>query len=56
MIPTDFEVNRSNVKVTVTVNMFIYGPKPVRMIITRHRIDLGSSKHKSWNVNDPYRF
>ena len=34
----DFEVNQSNVKVTVTVNMLIYRPN-LNWIITRHRID-----------------
>ena len=42
MIPIDFEVNWSKVKVTVTVNILMYRPNFVRMI-TRHRIDLGLS-------------
>ena len=40
MIPIDFEVNWSKVKVTVTVNILIYRPNLVWMI-TRRRIDLG---------------
>ena len=42
MIPIDFEVNRSKVKVTVTFNIWTYRPNLVR-VITRHRIDLGLS-------------
>ena len=37
-----FEVNRSKVKVTVTINILTYRPNFVRMI-TRQRIDLGLS-------------
>ena len=42
MIPIDFEVNWSKVKFTVTVNILIYRPN-LFLMITRHRIDLGSS-------------
>ena len=42
MIPIDFEVNGSKVKVTVTFNMLTYRANLVQMI-TRHRIDLALS-------------
>ena len=42
MIPIDFEINLSKVKVTETINMLVYRLNLVLMI-TRHGIDKGSS-------------
>ena len=53
MIPMDFEVNLWKVKVTVTVNMLIYKPNLVQMII-----DLGLSNFAHTfvqSVDDPYQ-
>ena len=58
MIPNNFEVNKSKVKVTVTVIMLTYRQDLVRMI-TRHRIDLGLSNLAHiglGSVDDPYGF
>ena len=57
MIPINFEINSSKVKVTVAFNLMIYRPNLVQMITT-DRIYLGPQiqyRYSSWSVNDPYR-